>query len=185
VIDAIIIGLFALCYAVIAYRRAEEEKLRNEQEERKRAQDQFSKALTQTGIANLVAFGDFYGAVGAETPDLQSALVARETAKWRALNAGLVLAKALVGSASVTTLFSTDGSVRLDVTTGICVGLDLGVTIPTEPYTTKSFQLTQPSPDTAILRYQVERGWLVGEAMAIWTKREGGWVTASYQATRK
>jgi hypothetical protein len=166
------------------YVQEEAKKAQKEKLEKKLAEERFAKALTQTGVTNLFAFGDFRGSVESGEENcggLEAELVQRELAKWEALNAGRLINAALVGSGTVTTRFSDDGVVSLDFSTGSGLPVDFKLISDSEPFTAKDFQLAQPNPETAVLRYKVESGWKKGSATTVWARRDGRWATVSYQ----
>jgi hypothetical protein len=157
---------------------------RTKEEEEKRGKEVFAKALTQTGVANVVAYGHLDGPSEAMPADLEADLIRREKAKWDALNAGRLLTMALLGCGTVTTRFSTDGMPHLDVVPGQGQWVDFRLIRESGPYIPKNFQMTQPNPDTAVLRYEIENIWPVGKATAVWARRDRRWVTVSYSVTR-
>jgi hypothetical protein len=184
VLTVVIFVLVVIYSALAAYRQEEKDSLRKKKEEKKRAEERIATALTETGVANLFAFGNFNGAPATDPSDLQVELVQGETLKWAALNAGRLLGRALVGCGSASTRFAEDGSAHLDLAPGKGTGFDFSLTMDCGPYTPKDFQISRPNPDTAILHYKVESGWIVADATTVWAKRDGRWVTAAYQVTR-
>jgi hypothetical protein len=182
-VSYIIIAIIVIICFLIEYHAEEMKKLQKDETERKLAEQRFSKALTQTGVSNLVAYGDFRG--GPTDPrGAEADLISLEKAKWEALNAGCLLTTVLLGSGAVTTSVSTDAAVHLEITKGTSLPVDLSLETTRGPYVPKDFQLTTPNPDTAILKYRIESGWVVANATAVWTKRDGKWATVSYQVVR-
>jgi hypothetical protein len=177
----IVIVIILIVGFIIEYRAEEMKRLQKDETERKEAERRFSKALTQTGVSNLIVYGHFRGPADPAEPEPD--LIALEKEKWEALNAGRFLAAVLVGSASAMTHFFADGTTRVE-TTGRGLVTDFSITPSRDPYTPQGFQIARPSPDTAIVNYQVVNGYIAGNVTAILARRGGHWVTVSYQISK-
>ena len=177
----IAVAIIIVISFIIEYRAEQMKKLQREETERKESEQRLSKALTQTGVSNLIAYGNFLGPAdpGEQEPDL----IALEKGKWDVLNSGRFLAAVLVGSASATTYPAKDGTIRVE-TMGSGLKMDFSVTTSRDPYETQDFQIRHPSPDTAIVSYKVVNGYISGNATAVWARRDGHWMTVSYQISK-
>ena len=178
-------------FALIVASWEEQQKRQRAIEDLRRAKDDFLKALSQSDISILLAYGSF-SAPPAEVFEsteklaggvLEAELVWRETEKWRVLNFGGLIASGLLDLGTVTLVYA-DGSVAVQDSKAPPNPYDVNRAKIPEPFTPQDFRLSQPSPNMATLSYRVKSGYLSFNATTVWAKRGKNWVTITYQVEK-